>query len=182
MSTQDEQFSNICDEIRLIQRRIAELSVTPDRSSAHQIKELICPGEGLLAKLRPPPVSRSNQRTRRRPAKNREDSGEEEDDDDEVGSDSDSDTSTDGSLDEEVLDDPSSKGKLGEEKALEYLRSLENIIVSPLLPVGGRPISDANGFPNHRQKNSRFRQWKLLLHSVLTSSHSPTNSRLQLSA
>jgi hypothetical protein len=140
MSTQDEQIGNICDGIRAIQSEIARLPVTPDRSSTRQIMDLLCPGEGLLAELgSPPSVQRILRKLQR--------SGEE---DDEASSDDEGDFEPDGSLDEDLLDDPSAKGRLGEENALGYLRSLEDIIVSPSLLVGRRSFPDANGFFNHR--------------------------------
>ena len=120
------------------------------------MKELFVSGDGLLAKMRPPPALGRTKRTR----KVRESLSGEDDDGDSV--DDESDTNTDGNLDgvldEDRLEDPNSKGRLGEENALEYLKSLENIIVSLSLLVGGRPFSDANGFSNHRQKDSKPNQ------------------------
>jgi hypothetical protein len=151
MSTQDEQISDICDGIKAIRSDIAELPVAPDRASTRQIMDQLCPGEGLLAKLRPPPGIQRLQRS----SKNRQSSGGEDDED---SSDDDLDVEADSVLDEDELDNPSAKGRLGEEKALEYLRILEDIIVSPSLLVGRRPSSDANGLSNHRQKDRRFNQ------------------------
>ena len=152
MSTQDEQISNICDEIRALQHHVARLPVTLDHSSMDQMKELFVPGDGLLAKLRPPPALGGTKRTR----KVRESlSGEDEDED---NSDDESDTYTGGNLgevlDEDRLDDPNSKGRLGEENAIKYLRGLDNIIVSLSLLVGRRPFSDANGFSTTGRKTA----------------------------
>jgi len=168
MSTPDEQILDICGQIKALQRRVAELPVEPNRSNTRQIVDLFVPGEGLLAKLRPSPALGLKKRTLGRSRKDRERTGEEGDD---SRSDDDSDSDTDdsldedllnagthGGLDEDALDDPSSKGRLGEDNALEYLRSLSNTIVSPSFRVGSRPSSDANDLLNHRQKDSKYSQ------------------------
>lgn len=160
MSTQDEQISNICDGIRAIQRNIARLSVTPDRSKTHQIMEQFCPGEGVLAKLRPPPGLRRTQRTLQRSGTDSESSDE---GGYQVNTESESDDAKSPkppvSLNQDLLDDPSSKGTLGEESALAYLRSIKNIIVSPpLLVWTSSNFLMLMAFYNRRQIDSKLNQ------------------------
>ncbi|KAL8878047.1 MAG: hypothetical protein Q9198_004062 [Flavoplaca austrocitrina] len=138
MSAQtDEQISNICDELRALQSNIAALPRTPDRSATHAINKLFCRGEGVLAKLQQP-AGFQGKRTKQRSNEDGHSSSEAGD----CSDDQDFDLDPQAKPDQDVLDDPSNKGRLGVNNALEFLKGLETEIATrQQLPPVAPPAS-----------------------------------------
>lgn len=128
----DQQLSIICDRIRALQSEVANLPCKPDRSATTAISELFCSGEGVLARLQQPDDIR-NKGTKQRLKEDGDSSSEDVSEDDSLLNAQIQDLDPQATPDQAALDDPSGKGRLGVNKALEYLKGLETEIVSPFI-------------------------------------------------
>jgi hypothetical protein len=127
----DEKIRDICTLFEALQAGIATAPRHVSQSAANMIKDRFRHGEGVLAKVRPG-TSLVERNTKRRM---REDGDLPSDSDEDFG------LLDEGAVrevrkpDQQYTDDPNRKGRIGEEAGLEYLQSLNTLVVSPLLNV-----------------------------------------------
>jgi hypothetical protein len=121
MTTQpNEKPKAISDQFEAIRIRIAALTAGIDTSLTNTITGSFLPGEGTLAQLRPVTKKRM-----------REDGDLSSSSEEEDGCDEEESARPVRKPDQQYTDDPNMEGLLGEDEGVEYLQSLNILVVSP---------------------------------------------------